>query len=557
MAAEPFNSQGGYTSGIPPIPVIDSNGNVITNVVTTGNVIANNIFANEYRYGNGQPLSISAAGSNTQVQYNSNGVFGASSNFTFSSSNNLLSVSNLNVPGTVNFSNVSNVKILGGVNGYFLQTDGLGNLTWAVGGNGGNGSPGGSNTQVQFNDNELFGGSTNFTFNKTNNTLSVTNIVSDSINTNSFISTGNITANYFIGNGSQLFSINGSNVTGTVPNASHSLTSNTVTNNNQPNINSVGTLVSLDVSGNINSGNANLGNLVTANYISGVLVTSSQPNITSVGTLTGLNLVGPLVSTSTINTSSNINSGNINVSRNITANTGTFTNTVTIGNVLTVNNGATLNVLGNINAGTSQNVYLGSLSNIHIDGGLNGYVISTDGNGNLSWTAAGGGNGAPGGSNTQVQFNDVGSFAGSAFFTFNKTNNTLNVAGNLIANTLEIGSGAFRFCKSNVYFATTVTTANTVLLSLDANTISSVDFTVIATDSIAGKRQVSKLSAVVYNGVLNYNEYSTLLTNGLVANITVGYVTGNIITPDLATLYAEPATTNNISYKIQITQYAP
>lgn len=33
----------------------------------------------------------------------------------------------------------------------------------------------------------------------------------------------------------------------------------------------------------------------------------------------------------------------------------------------------------------SSNVYLGSVSNIHILNGSNGYVLSTNGSGNLSW----------------------------------------------------------------------------------------------------------------------------------------------------------------------------
>ena len=54
-----------------------------------------------------------------------------------------------------------------GTNGYYLQTDGLGNTTWAVGGGGGGGSPGGSNTQIQYNNAGAFGGSPAFTFNGT------------------------------------------------------------------------------------------------------------------------------------------------------------------------------------------------------------------------------------------------------------------------------------------------------------------------------------------------------------------------------------------------------
>ena len=45
----------------------------------------------------------------------------------------------------------------------------------------------------------------------------------------------------------------------------------------------------------------------------------------------------------------------------------------------------------------------------------------------------GGGGGTPGGSNTQVQFNDGGSFGGDADLTYNKTTNTLQSAGFITA----------------------------------------------------------------------------------------------------------------------------
>ena len=57
------------------------------------------------------------------------------------------------------------------VNGYYLQTDTNGILSWAAGGGGGGGSPGGANTQVQFNDAANFGGVASFTFDKTTYTL--------------------------------------------------------------------------------------------------------------------------------------------------------------------------------------------------------------------------------------------------------------------------------------------------------------------------------------------------------------------------------------------------
>ena len=60
-----------------------------------------------------------------------------------------------------------------------------------------------------------------------------------------------------------------------------------------------------------------------------------------------------------------------------------------------------------------------SVDTLHISGGDNGYVLQTDGTGNLNWTAMeGSGNGNPGGANTQVQYNDEGNFGAEAGFTY-------------------------------------------------------------------------------------------------------------------------------------------
>ena len=92
-------------------------------------------------------------------------------------------------------------------------------------------------------------------------------------------------------------------------------------------------------------------------------------------------------------------------------------------NITSVGPLTSLSVTGNVNG----NLKLAGIANLKIPGGTNGYVIQTDGAGNLSWTAqtGGGGNGSPGGANTQVQFNDAGSFGANSGFTFNK------VAGSL------------------------------------------------------------------------------------------------------------------------------
>lgn len=56
MAAEPFNTLAGLTVGIPEISVVDSSGNVVTNVLTSGNVAAGAVYSSSYNYSNGAPV---------------------------------------------------------------------------------------------------------------------------------------------------------------------------------------------------------------------------------------------------------------------------------------------------------------------------------------------------------------------------------------------------------------------------------------------------------------------------------------------------------------------
>ena len=90
--------------------------------------------------------------------------------------------------------------------------------------------------------------------------------------------------------------------------------------------------------------------------------------------------------------------------------------------------------IGNANIGNISTITI-DVANIHILGGTNGYVLQTDGTGNLTWTAqtGGSGNGTPGGANTQIQYNDAGTFGGTAGFTFDNVANVLNVPGNVSA----------------------------------------------------------------------------------------------------------------------------
>ena len=62
----------------------------------------------------------------------------------------------------------------------------------------------------------------------------------------------------------------------------------------------------------------------------------------------------------------------------------------------------------------------------------------------------GGGGGTPGGSNTQIQFNDGGSFGGDADLTYNKTTNTLQAAG-VITASLGFSGSLTKLSNGNSY----------------------------------------------------------------------------------------------------------
>lgn len=129
------------------------------------------------------------------------------------------------------------------VTNQFYYSDGNTAGGFPVGGGNGNANPAGSNTQIQFNNNGSFGASANLTFNNASNVLSLGGSVT---------ATGNVTANYFVGNGSQLTGLpsGGSNIT--VQNQGSTLTTAVNTINFTGNgvvASNVGNVVTVSVSG--------------------------------------------------------------------------------------------------------------------------------------------------------------------------------------------------------------------------------------------------------------------------------------------------------------------
>ena len=271
-------------------------------------------------------------------------------------------------------------------------------------------------------------------------------------------------------------------------------------------------------------------------------------------------------------------------------------NTLSVTNIAVTNSVANVSV-ANVMVANQVVVYertdLGSVANVVITGGVNGYVLATDGTGNLSWTlqaGGGGGNGFPGGTNSQVQFNNAGAFDGTAGFTFNSIANSISVTGNavvggILTNNYYYSNGApfgdQFYSNSNVanFLPTytgnlnslTSTRSNTFTLGNNITLVSTtewnivpvsssaivsimvipsagvthIDFNVTATDTTTNaSRQISKLMVINYDGVVNYSEYGTLVVGSLIGEFTATLQGGAIL------LQVTPNTTNIISYGV-------
>jgi len=201
---------------------------------------------------------------------------------------------------------------------------------------------------------------------------------------------GNINANYFIGNGSQLTGLDTSTISNGVSNVSVS----SVNGNVEVAIGGLANLARFTSTGLSVTGNVSTGN-VTATRLTGSLTTAAQPNITSVGTLSSLNVTGKVTAGQLQGDGGNI--GNIQGSSvsgavpNAThAANATFATTAGTAGTVTTSGQPNITSLGTLVGLTVGGVTnLGSLGNVKISGGSPGYVISTDGAGTLSWISTG------------------------------------------------------------------------------------------------------------------------------------------------------------------------
>jgi hypothetical protein len=338
-------------------------------------------------------------------------------------------------PNITSLGNLTRLRVVGNLDGSTINANDFIGGTFT-----GNFTSPGSNTQIIYNKNGFMGASGNLTWDET-----LFKVVGD-IEANN-IQAETVTANLLYGN---------------------------IVDASQPNITTVGNLLNLVVIGDINSGNAYLGNVAVANFfigngagLTGVLFAESAnfannliggpegalvfqkdvddtdflipgpaghaliSNFTSgpewvSGTISGVQLGDNLHTLElgdwlTTNPAANrFYDGSLPIRVDVDGDTGATPNTVVVrdssGNVFASW------FIGNLSGGLTS-----SVNSLNIPGGNPGDVLTTDGTGKLSWARAGGsGSGvAAAGNDTEVQFNDKGVLAGNANFHWTKATETL------------------------------------------------------------------------------------------------------------------------------------
>jgi len=406
--------------------------NVSSNLQVTDTANVGNLRTDNLLYANGQPWDLQeAAGSNTQIQYNDGANdFGASANFTYNDATQVLTVSgNANITNTLLTPNVDS---------------GSGNLTLTSNGK---------------------------------------STVYDTSGNVTFPVGGTVTAGTFVGNVQ-------ANITITAPNTTVLFSDNgLVDGSNAFTFNKTSNLLTLG--GNLQSENANLGNLAYANYIN-VASNLIANNVSVNSELSG----------NTANFSGNVVVPNLSVNLELAGNTANFSGNVVVPN-LAVNlelEGNTANFTGNI---VASNANLGNLVQANFANIAN-TLTTLDANVTGVLTVA------------------------NANITSNLTVNNLTVNLELAGNTANF-SGNVTFNSPNVIVTNNIdgNTANFSgnISSLNANLGNIADANYIRTQQLYnGSANID----IVNNGNIAFspNLANVMVLSNVGANIT-GYVTAN------------------------------
>ena len=503
MAIRPLNSIAGFSTGDPAVTVVQANGDVTTTNLTANGVSNLGNVGNVRIFGGstGQFLTTDGGGSLSFGTISTSSISNGNSNVNIPAANGNIQVSvagnanvavftgtganlaNLDVTGVSNLGNVGNVKITGGNADQYLRTDGAGNLSWDDIGN----IAGNSAAPMPY----FIAANTSFIVNEFKQGLYTQPIeidgelvvdgmlieIQDTIQSQPtqilFDTNGVATGN----TGFTFLSYNGNlNVPG--------------------NINATGNIIpGADDVYDLGRANARWRN----GYFGGntLYLDTASISVDANGFVVIRNELGGefIVEGNTSSGTFEIENGNSNV--RVYANGNVATTVAGVANIMVVTT-AGANLTGNLTTGgvKTDNLY---------------YANGT------AWNFGQ----DPGGSNTQIQFNDDANFAGSANFTFNKTTNNLTVTGNIVSSTgaiygnaaglTQIPAGNINGQVANALVAGTIYTASQPNIT-SVGTLT--DLSVSGNGTIGGN--------LVVNGNLVYVNVEELAIKDPIINLQTG-----------------------------------
>ena len=281
-------------------------------------------------------------------------------------------------------------------------------------------------------------------------------------------------------------------------------TASNVSNSAQPNITSVGTLISLSVAGNVASGNVRTvgsvsatGNVTTGNIITGGLVSAfgsvTGGSFSTVGNINGANVIA----TGYVQATGNVTGSNLITGGNVTA-TGTMS---AQGDVLAQGR---ISATGNI---VTAGLFVGNFQ------------------GNVT------GNIAVNGSNTQVLFNNSGNVGAAGGLTYNTGSNTLGILGVVSAQGNITGGNLLVNGTTQLVGAVT---APTPTIDTSNNQVATTAFV---------SNRINTLG--VLGTMASQDASNVAITGGNITNISaVNLLGGWAITPSGNTLYFSFSGTN-------------